>query len=60
MAPVARVLEIVEVGTEDAGEKVANGKKRHSWSERDVFKAAGKVRKKGGREEWVATPQGGC
>ena len=37
-----------------AGERVAAGKRRHSWPDRDVFKAPRAVRKKGGEDEWVA------
>ena len=44
----------VKVSTNHVGERVSAGKKRHGWTDRDIFKRPRISAKKGGEEAWVA------
>jgi hypothetical protein len=44
----------VNVSINHTGEKVSAAKRRHGWSDRDVFKKTRTSSKKGGEPAWVA------
>lgn len=55
VAPVAKVLELLGKETTHVSRIVSEGKRRYSWPDTQVFKAARIGGKRGGSEEWVAT-----
>ena len=44
----------VKVSTNHTGEKISAAKRRHGWTDRDVFKKGRLSAKKGGEAAWVA------
>ena len=57
VAPVGSMLVAARREATHVGKVIKRGKRRHSWTERSVFKAPRKGKKPGGDEEWVATEQ---
>jgi hypothetical protein len=55
VSSVPAMLKFKKVDAKHVGEKVSAAKRRHKWSDREVFKAPRQESKKGGDEEWVAT-----
>ena len=54
VASVPRMYKASNKDAKHAGEKVAAGKRRHGWTDAQVFKAPRTNDKKGGSPEWVA------
>ena len=54
VASVPSLFSIMERESNHIGEKISTGKRRHSWSDAQVFKAPRCGDKKGGSDEWVA------